>query len=206
MLTIVRLHCPHDNSHARLHLRTPHQGKVLLGGATFACLLMLKHLFLALAPLYFVYLLRSYCCCHCERAQARADDAIMHDGGDRVGVSGGGGGKRSKGRIIRKTPSRGGHKDPQQASLASASGVLEHSAQHEGARTAVMTRLSWTRFVSLGFVVLCVFGSVLAPVCMSDGLTKEACLKQLGQLGVRLFPFGRRVWSHRPQRMCRCVD
>ncbi|CAN0592159.1 unnamed protein product, partial [Ectocarpus sp. 12 AP-2014] len=37
------------------------QGRVLSGGATFACLLMLKHLFLALAPLYFVYLLRSYC-------------------------------------------------------------------------------------------------------------------------------------------------
>lgn len=163
---------------------------MLLGGATFACLLMLKHLFLALAPLYFVYLLRSYChCCRCESAQARPDDAIAHDGGG-VSVD-----KHSKGKKIPQTPSPGGDSDPQQASTSSGPRALEDAVQHGGTRTArTMMRISWTRLLSLGSVVMCVFGSALGPLCVSDGLTKEACLKQLGQLGVRLFPFGRRVW------------
>jgi hypothetical protein len=37
------------------------QGQVVLSGALFASLLMLKHLYLSLAPLYFVYLLRHHC-------------------------------------------------------------------------------------------------------------------------------------------------
>lgn len=169
-----------------------------MGGATFACLLMLKHLFLALAPLYFVYLLRSYCCC-CESVHGRTDDELGYDSGDRVRVSGGGGGgdggaKRSQGNLRQETPSPRGHNDPQQASSTSVSRASEHASRHEGERTArIPPRLSWTRLVYLGSIVLCVFGSVLGPLCVSDGLAKDACLKQLGQLGVRLFPFGRRV-------------
>lgn len=39
----------------------PVQHRELVGGVLFACLLMFKHLFLSLAPAYFVYLLRHYC-------------------------------------------------------------------------------------------------------------------------------------------------
>lgn len=39
----------------------PLQHRELVGGVLFACLLMFKHLFLSLAPAYFVYLLRHYC-------------------------------------------------------------------------------------------------------------------------------------------------
>lgn len=54
-------------------------------------------------------------------------------------------------------------------------------------------RLSVKRLTALGSVVLCVFGSALGPLCVSAGWTKDACATQLIQLGVRLFPFGRRV-------------
>lgn len=168
---------------------------MLSGGAAFACLLMLKHLFLALAPLYFVYLLRSYCCCwSCESAQSQTDGAIAHDagGGGRVG-------KPCKGKKIPQTPSPGGDNDPQPTSTASGPRALERAVQHGGTRTAgTMTmRISWARLLSLGSVVLCVFASALGPLCVSEGMTREACLKQLGQLGVRLFPFGRRVQDPR---------
>ncbi|CAM9362372.1 unnamed protein product [Scytosiphon promiscuus] len=112
------------------------QGRVLSGGATFACLLMLKHLFLTLAPLYFVYLLRSYC--------------------------------------YRST-------------------VCTSSSGSSSAPHVATARLSLKRLASLGSAVLCVFGSALGPLCVSDGWTTEACLRQLGQLGVRLFPFGRQA-------------
>ncbi|CAM9151826.1 unnamed protein product, partial [Ectocarpus fasciculatus] len=155
------------------------QGRVLSGGATFACLLMLKHLFLALAPLYFVYLLRSYCC----GASAQQLSKGVGGSGD-VGRGGG----SSVGEASR-TPRRGDRKNPQRA---------VPSVSHEQARAvsreeAPSVRLSWKRLASLGSAVLFVFGSVLGPLCVSDGWTKDACLKQLGQLGVRLFPFGRRV-------------
>lgn len=47
------------------------------------------------------------------------------------------------------------------------------------------------RLVSLGSIVLFVFGLALGPLCVSAGWTKEACARQLNQLAVRLFPFGR---------------
>lgn len=37
------------------------QSTILLGGLMFAALLCLKHIYLYLAPAYFVYLLRAYC-------------------------------------------------------------------------------------------------------------------------------------------------
>jgi alpha-1,3-glucosyltransferase len=40
------------------------KGWILAGAALFASLLMFKHLFLSLAPVYFVYLLSSYCYTH----------------------------------------------------------------------------------------------------------------------------------------------
>jgi hypothetical protein len=38
------------------------QGRVLEGAVLFAVLLNMKHLFIAVAPAFFVYLLRAYCC------------------------------------------------------------------------------------------------------------------------------------------------
>lgn len=57
-LTLCRIH----HRIRSLSLSLSFQGRVLLGGMAFASLLMLKHLFLSLAPIYFVYLFRSYCC------------------------------------------------------------------------------------------------------------------------------------------------
>ncbi len=141
------------------------QGRVLLGGATFACLLMLKHLFLSLAPLYFVYLLRSYC--YCLRAGLNGKRAC---GGVASGGSGG---------------SEGDHLSPGQAR------EQVHDELREERPAARQLLLCWRRLASLGGVVLCVFGAALGPVCASDGWTKEACLRQMGQVGGRLFPFGR---------------
>lgn len=44
------------------HLSTHHQERPYLGAALFAALLMCKHLFLSLAPAFFVHLLRTRCC------------------------------------------------------------------------------------------------------------------------------------------------
>lgn len=52
---------------------------------------------------------------------------------------------------------------------------------------------SFKRLGALGSVVLCVLLSAIGPLCVSGGWTKEACVKQLGQLATRLFPFGRRA-------------
>ncbi|CAM9164738.1 unnamed protein product [Chrysoparadoxa australica] len=41
--------------------------KLLAAGVTFAVLVMMKHLFITLAPLYLVYLLRTYCYCWLPR-------------------------------------------------------------------------------------------------------------------------------------------
>ncbi|CBJ33171.1 Dolichyl-P-Glc:Glc1Man9GlcNAc2-PP-dolichyl glucosyltransferase ALG8, family GT57 [Ectocarpus siliculosus] len=153
------------------------QGRVLSGGATFAGLLMLKHLFLALAPLYFVYLLRSYCCGASAQQLSK-------------GVGGSGdvrrGGESSVGEAS-QPPERGDRKDLQRAVPS----VSHEQVQAVSREDAPLARLSWKRLASLGSAVLFVFGSVLGPLCVSDGWTKDACLKQLGQLGVRLFPFGR---------------
>lgn len=144
---------------SRLPYLAPTQGRVLSGGATFACLLMLKHLFLTLAPLYFVYLLRSYCC----RASVSASSI-------------------SKSHAAQQPRAGGWRHDTTQK------GQGEEIAFRDGEHATVM---SWKRLVSLGSAVLCVFGSAVGPLCVSDGWTTEACLRQLGQLGVRLFPFGR---------------
>ncbi|CAB1107431.1 unnamed protein product [Ectocarpus sp. CCAP 1310/34] len=150
------------------------QGRVLSGGATFACLLMLKHLFLALAPLYFVYLLRSYCCGASAQQLSK-------------GVGGSGdvrrGGESSMGEAYHP-PERVDRKNPQRAVPS----VSHEQVQAVSREEAPLARLSWKRLASLGSAVLVVFGSVLGPLCVSDGWTKDACWKQLGQLVVRLFP------------------
>lgn len=38
------------------------QGRDLIGGLVFACLICFKHLFAVAAPVYFVYIFRHYCC------------------------------------------------------------------------------------------------------------------------------------------------
>lgn len=149
---------------------------MLLGGATFACLLMLKHLFLSLAPLYFVYLLRSYCL----RSGPNGKRACRGVG------SGGSGG------------SKGHHLTPAgQAREEIHDELHDHEVsaryQQEEKPAARQLLLCWRRLASLGGVVLCVFAAALGPVCVSDGWTKEACLRQMGQVGARLFPFGRSV-------------
>lgn len=163
------------------------QGKALAGGATFACLLMLKHLFLSLAPLYFVYLLRHYCI---ERGTAL--HLIPQDGGGSdvpvgsVVLSGDG---DSEG----KTSARGmpGERQPGPPSASRSKEEAGVAAQLRGEHAA---RLSWKRLASQGSVVLCVFLSALGPLCVSDGWAREACLRMLNQLAVRLFPFGRFVF------------
>ena len=54
---------PSDNTYTDTHTHMLTQGHALVGGALFAALLMFKHLFLSLAPAYFVHLLGHYCCC-----------------------------------------------------------------------------------------------------------------------------------------------
>ncbi|CAM9786846.1 unnamed protein product [Ectocarpus sp. 13 AM-2016] len=153
------------------------QGRVLSGGATFACLLMLKHLFLALAPLYFVYLLRSYCC---GASSQQLSKGVGGSGDVRSG------GESSVGDAS-QPPDRGDRNNPQRAVPS----VSHEQVQAVSREEAPLARLSWKRLASLGSAVLVVFGSVLGPLCVSDGWTKDACLKQFAQLGIRLFPFGR---------------
>ena len=156
---------------------------MLAGGATFACLLMLKHLFLSLAPLYFVYLLRHYCF---ETTTPVRTETKLVESHDSSGTRGGG---HSKGCVS----ALGVHADRQpephsgSRSQGDAAGVAELRGEHAA-------RFCLKRLASLGAVVVCVFLSALGPQCVSDGWTKEACLGQLNQLAVRLFPFGRSVF------------
>lgn len=168
---------------------------MLTGGATFACLLMLKHLFLSLAPLYFVHLLRHYCFegRTPPRPRAPTEDVEPHDS-DGSGFSSGelSGGGNSKGKVS----ARGTHPNRQRRGLRFASrspGEAAEAAQPQ-LQGEQAGRFSWKRLVSLGGVVLSVFLSALGPQCVSDGWTKEACVRQLNQLAVRLFPFGRSVF------------
>ncbi|CAM9120050.1 unnamed protein product [Discosporangium mesarthrocarpum] len=137
----------------------------VLGGMVFAALLMLKHLFLALAPLYFIYLLRKYC------------------------YMGSGGYMGSGSYIGRHTGSPGG-------------GPMAGAREHGG----FFPSLLWRRLLALGSVVLAVFALALVPLCLSGsggggegdpwgatdmGSAADRCRTQLGQIAVRLFPFGR---------------
>lgn len=153
---------------------------MLAGGATFACLLMLKHLFLSLAPLYFVYLLRHYCF---ERGTPAGTKATFVKSYHSSGLRGGG---DSKGNVS----ALGVHADrqPEPHSDSRSQGEAAEAAQLQGEQAG---RFSLKRLASLGAVVVCVFLSALGPQCVSAGWTKEACLRQLNQLAVRLFPFGR---------------
>eukprot|EP00903_Cladosiphon_okamuranus_P012361 g11588.t2 len=168
------------------------QGKVLAGGATFASLLMLKHLFLSLAPLYFVHLLRHFCFERGTPARSRAEPRDVEprgDGGSGTGGGGLGGAEDSKDSgsltLVRGTRSER-HQGPRSVSC-SGWGVAEVE-QQQGEHAA---RFSLKRLISLGAVVVCVFLATLGPQCVSDGWTTEACLRQLEQLAARLFPFGR---------------
>ena len=98
------------------------------------------------------------------------------------GVGGGGGGK-----------GRGNHSDrePGSPSASRREDEAAEAAQLQGEQAA---QFSLQRLVSLGAVVVCVFLSALGPICVSDGWTTEASLRQLNQLAVRLFPFGRSVF------------
>lgn len=168
---------------------------MLLGGATFACLLMLKHLFLALAPLYFVYLFRSYCYDIVVLTQttgdtARPRDACSSNSGTTKGYV------QGVYNTSKARPRGGRDKDRNIATAAGGKhteGVpLFQEAMCAAGKTGPV-RLSVKRLTALGSVVLCVFGSALGPLCVSAGWTKDACARQLIQLGVRLFPFGRQV-------------
>lgn len=167
------------------------QGKVLAGGATFACLLMLKHLFLSLAPLYFVHLLGHYCFEGGTPARPRTETDIVPcgDGGSGAGSGGLGGVEGSKGSDSRT--SAGETRSESRSVSCGRGGVVAQAAQPQGEQAA---RFLLKRLVSLGVVVVCVFLTSLGPQCVSDGWTTEACLRQLGQLAVRLFPFGRLVF------------
>ena len=170
------------------------QGKVLAGGAAFACLLMLKHLFLSLAPLYFVHLLRHYCfetrtptTARPSRTEEAEDTAEPRgNGGPGTGSGRSGGVEDSKGPSSRAPALRALHDR-----RSSKGGAVE--AAHLRGEHAAAADFSLKRLVSLGAVVMGVFVSTLGPLCVSDGWTREACLRQLGQLATRLFPFGRFV-------------
>eukprot|EP00752_Nemacystus_decipiens_P002051 g1964.t1 len=158
------------------------QGKVLAGGAAFACLLMLKHLFLSLAPLYFVYLLRHFCFERSTTARTETKGLQPRDRDAFGTIRGVGGGTGSKGRQVHSDRPHGA------PSSSRSQGELAEAAPLQGEHAE---RFSFKRLVSLGAVVLGVFLSALGPQCVSGGWTKEACLRQLNQLAVRLFPFGR---------------
>lgn len=144
----------------------------MLGGAAFSCLLMLKHLFLALAPLYFVYLLRGFCC-SCRRCPGLAS-AENHPQNDPQ-------------NDLQNDPQNDLQIDPR------------NDPQHQEVRPAGVTstrllgleNLSLAKVAALGGVVVGVFGVVLGPLCVSGGFGVAACERQMLQLGRRLFPFGR---------------
>lgn len=168
---------------------------MLLGGAIFACLLMLKHLFLSLAPLYFVYLLRSYCC-QSVPARSEGDGVNNNTLGSKKedGVSPApSGGVCKQTQAVPPSALKLGAVDGAALSPKDTGFVHDQEAEQNEAMSAGLMGLSLTRLAALGSVVLCVFGLALGPLCVSAGWAKQACITQLGQLGVRLFPFGRRV-------------
>ena len=160
----------------------------MLGAAAFASLLMLKHLFLSLAPLYFVFLLRGYCC-----DMTRVTNASSSSRGRRISKESDGLGETSQGSET--NPSRlPGAPPPSRVVGAERSGSARRPEEVSrprgiGGKSVV---LFFRRLAALGTVVLVVFGAALGPLCVSEGWTGGACARQLGQLAVRLFPFGRR--------------
>lgn len=143
----------------------------MLGGATFSCLLMLKHLFLALAPLFFVYLLRGYCCCRSpDLASVEIDPRSDPQTDPRFDPQ--------------RDPRNDSRNDPRDEDIKRG-GVMGSS------RLLGLERLSLEKVAALGGVVVGVFGVVLGPLCFSDGFSIAGCERQMVQLGRRLFPFGR---------------
>ena len=63
---------------------------VLLGGACFACLLVLKHLYVFAAPLYFVYLLNGFCFGRGARQLAIASPSRADSSGGKAPAADGG--------------------------------------------------------------------------------------------------------------------
>lgn len=165
---------------------------------------MLKHLFLALAPLYFVYLLRSYCCCCSAPHLQQTEGNGVEGGGGSGGSMGDGvdddssgmdGAFRAQGRGVRTTkegseaPSTTEPEPKEEMTCATGFPHNRESVQRGG----VQEQLCFKRLGALGSVVLCVFLSAVGPLCVSGGWAQEACVKQLEQLGTRLFPFGRQA-------------
>ena len=63
------------------------QSTMLLGGLLFAALLCFKHIYLYLAPAYFIYLLRAYCLSHKSMIRIRFSNCIKLASG-LVGIAG----------------------------------------------------------------------------------------------------------------------
>ncbi|KAJ2743718.1 glycosyl transferase [Coemansia sp. BCRC 34301] len=55
------------------------EGRDILAGTVFAVLLCFKHIFIYIAPAYFVYLLRSYCIVACPRRRSAAASSFALD-------------------------------------------------------------------------------------------------------------------------------
>ncbi len=141
----------------------------LLAAATFAALLALKHLYLTLAPLYFVYLLRRHCF-------VVVSNYVV------------GGGKN-------ELNGYGNVKDNINNNRSVISGdnnkYKNNSGQNE-MTTMVVLRFSWRRLLVLGMVTLLCFLGPFVPFLIQDN-PAGAVVGQIQQILKRLFPFGRGV-------------
>ena len=139
----------------------------LLAAATFAALLALKHLYLTLAPLYFVYLLRRHCFVVVSNYVGGGKNELNGYGNEKDNINN------------NRSSSISGDKN-------------KNKSDDNEMTTMVVLQFSWRRLLVLGMVTLLCFLGPFVPFLIQDN-PAGAVVGQIQQILKRLFPFGRGV-------------